>query len=84
MCLSAGSGSDEVMIYYELFGRCDSASALSVVNWIVTRSVFPILAAGDLHGGIVIVSDGAAKPTETQLVKARFLRDIIAQEVEGL
>ena len=47
-------------------------------------TVFPILAEGDLHGGIVIVSDGAAKPTEAQLVKARFLRDIIAQEVEGL
>ena len=47
-------------------------------------AVFPILAEGDLHGGIVIVSDGAAKPTEAQLVKARFLRDIIAQEVEGL
>ena len=47
-------------------------------------AVFPILAAGDLHGGIVIVSDGAAKPTKTQLVKARYLRDINAQEVEGL
>ena len=47
-------------------------------------AVFPILSAGDLHGGIVIVSDDYAKPTETQLVKARFLRDIIAQEVEGL
>lgn len=47
-------------------------------------AVFPILSAGDLHGGIVIVSDDYSKPTETQLVKARFLRDIIAQEVEGL
>ena len=47
-------------------------------------AVFPILSAGDLHGGIVIVSDDYTKPTETQLVKARFLRDIIAQEVEGL
>ena len=47
-------------------------------------AVFPILSGGDLHGGIVIVSDDYAKPTETQLVKARFLRDIIAQEVEGL
>ena len=47
-------------------------------------AVFPILAAGDLHGGIVIVSDDETKPTEAQLVKARFLRDIIVQEVEGL
>ena len=47
-------------------------------------AVFPILSAGDLHGGIVIVSDDYIKPTEAQLVKARFLRDIIAQEVEWL
>ena len=47
-------------------------------------AVFPILSAGDLHGGIVIVSDDYTKPTESQLVKARFLRDIIAQEVEGV
>lgn len=47
-------------------------------------AVFPILAAGDLHGGIVIVTDECKKPTEDQLVKAKFLRDIIAQEVEGL
>lgn len=47
-------------------------------------AVFPILASGDLHGSIVIVTDENKKPTEDQLVKARFLRDIIAQEVEGL
>lgn len=52
-------------------------------RYIVT-AVFPILSAGDLHGGIVVVTDDFTKPTEAQLVKARFLRDILAQEVEGL
>lgn len=47
-------------------------------------AVFPILAAGDLHGSIIIVTDEYKKPTVDQLVKAKFLRDIIAQKVEGL
>ena len=47
-------------------------------------AVFPILSAGDLHGGIIIVTDEYKKPTVDQLVKAKFLRDIIAQKVEGL
>ncbi len=47
-------------------------------------AVFPILAEGDLHGSIVIVTDEYKKPTEDQLIKARFLRDIIAQKVEEL
>ncbi len=47
-------------------------------------AVFPILSAGDLHGGIIVVTDDYTKPSEDQLVKARFLRDILAQEVEGL
>ena len=46
-------------------------------------AVFPILSAGDLHGGIVIVSDDYSKPTDTQLVKAELLRDIISQKIEG-
>jgi len=47
-------------------------------------AVFPIVSAGDLHGGIVIVTDDGTKPTEEQLTKAKFLRDILVQEVEGL
>ncbi len=47
-------------------------------------AVFPILASGDLHGGIVVVTDDCTTPSEAQLVKAQLLRDIFAQEVKGL
>lgn len=62
----------------------DFAILLTNHSRYAVTAVFPILAAGDLHGGIVIVTDEYKKPTEDQLVKAKFLRDIIAQEVEGL
>ena len=47
-------------------------------------ALFPILASGDLHGGIVIVTDEHKTPTENQLVKAKFLQDIVAQAIERL
>lgn len=62
----------------------DFSILLSDRSRYTVTAIFPILASGDLHGSIVIVTDEYEKPTEDQLVKARFLRDIIAQEVEGL
>lgn len=47
-------------------------------------AVFPIISAGDLHGGVMIVTNDNKPATDDQLIKARFLRDILAQEVEGL
>ena len=59
-----------------------SISLTSCSQYSVT-AVFPIIASGDLHGGVVIVTNDNKKPTEDQLVKAKLLRDIIAQEIEG-
>ena len=62
----------------------DFSVLLTAQSRYAVTAVFPILSAGDLHGGIVIVTDDNTKPTDEQLIKAKFLRDILAQEVEWL
>ena len=62
----------------------DFSIKLTECSRYAVTALFPILASGDLHGSIVIVTDENNTPTENQLVKAKFLRDIVAQALERL